>query len=85
MTVIVVPHMKDMTPHQKEVRDHSWERYLASLGCYADEETGNRPCDNGVLCDKCQREGFSDVGYINFCVQNGIAITQKEADHYLRH
>lgn len=24
-------------------------------GCYTDSN-GNRPCDNGVLCDRCMRE-----------------------------
>lgn len=83
MTVIVVPHMKDMTSHQKQVRDHAWESYLASLGCYADEVTGNRPCDNGVLCDKCSQPGFEDRDFIQFCIMRGIPITQKESQHYL--
>lgn len=31
----------------------SYNQFLATYcGCYADEE-GNRPCDNGSLCDKC--------------------------------
>lgn len=30
-----------------------YNKFLADYcGCYADSE-GNRPCDNGCLCDRC--------------------------------
>lgn len=32
-----------------------WERMLEEVyHCYADEN-GNRPCDNGALCDRCRK------------------------------
>lgn len=35
----------------------TWDKFLADdeLKCYTDEY-GNRPCDNGVLCDRCSDE-----------------------------
>lgn len=41
---------------------NTWEEFLnTECGCYADEN-GNRPCDNGVQCDRCLDEKF----YENF-------------------
>lgn len=34
----------------------AWEKVL-KMYCTADPITGNRPCDSGLLCDKCI-EGF---------------------------
>lgn len=34
----------------------TWDKFLTDeLKCYADEN-GNRPCDNGVKCDRCLDE-----------------------------
>ena len=34
----------------------AWDEFLnTEFGCYADEN-GNRPCDNGALCDRCSDE-----------------------------
>ena len=34
----------------------SWINFLMDeLKCYADEN-GNRPCDNGAICDRCSTE-----------------------------
>ena len=30
-----------------------WLEVLNDLCCKPNEVTGNRPCDNGVLCDTC--------------------------------
>ena len=36
----------------------AWDEFLnVEFGCYADEN-GNRPCDNGALCDRCSDEKF---------------------------
>lgn len=36
----------------------AWDEFLnTECGCYADEY-GNRPCDNGALCDRCSDEKF---------------------------
>lgn len=33
-----------------------WDEILRKFcGCYADE-AGNRPCDNGLLCDRCMTD-----------------------------
>lgn len=33
-----------------------WNEVLQKVcGCYADA-VGNRPCDNGMLCDKCMTD-----------------------------
>lgn len=35
-------------------KQEAWEMYLETVfSCYADELYGNRPCDNGYLCDDC--------------------------------
>lgn len=37
---------------------NTWEEFLKiECGCYTDEY-GNRPCDNGALCDRCSDEQF---------------------------
>lgn len=34
----------------------TWNKFLAEeLHCYADQN-GNRPCDNGAMCDKCMTD-----------------------------
>lgn len=41
---------------------NTWDKFLAEeLHCYADQN-GNRPCDNGVMCDKC----MTDEMIVNF-------------------
>ena len=36
-----------------------YSRYLSEIcRCYADEN-GNRPCDNGAICDRCDRQEIS--------------------------
>lgn len=30
-----------------------WSMFLTENYCQRDSETGNRPCDNGFLCDSC--------------------------------
>ena len=46
----------------------AWDEFLnVEFGCYADEY-GNRPCDNGALCDRCSDEKI----YKRFCEKIGI-------------
>ena len=46
----------------------AWDEFLnVEFGCYADEN-GNRPCDNGALCDRCSDEKL----YKNFCEKIGV-------------
>jgi len=33
-----------------------WEQYLNEKYCMVSQLTGNRPCDNGHPCDRCQTE-----------------------------
>lgn len=36
-----------------------YSRYLSEIcHCYADEN-GNRPCDNGAICDRCDQQEIS--------------------------
>lgn len=42
----------ELTKEQHKKRQELWEQVLNKY-CPADKETGNRPCDNGVLCDYC--------------------------------
>lgn len=47
---------------------NAWEEFLKiECGCYVDEY-GNRPCDNGALCDRCSDE----KSYEKFCEKIGI-------------
>ena len=32
----------------------TWEKFLERFGCYKDA-IGNRPCDNGAMCDQCSQ------------------------------
>ena len=51
----------------------NWDEFLnVEFGCYADEN-GNRPCDNGALCDRCSDEKT----YEEFYKQIGIGAWQK--------
>ena len=46
------------------LRQLAWDETLAeTVCCYADE-VGNRPCDNGCMCDKCSADWVHEV-YIN--------------------
>ena len=46
----------------------TWDEFLnVEFGCYADKN-GNRPCDNGALCDRCSDEKI----YKRFCEKIGI-------------
>ncbi len=41
----------------KELEQALWETFLdTAIGCHAEYETGNRPCDDGVYCDRCHAE-----------------------------
>lgn len=36
-----------------------YSHYLSEIcHCYADEN-GNRPCDNGAICDRCEQQEIS--------------------------
>lgn len=55
---------RDIIVSEREVirMINTWEEFLnTECGCYTDEN-GNRPCDNGVQCDRCLDEKF----YENF-------------------
>lgn len=39
----------------------AYEKFLATYcGCYTDE-IGNRPCDNGALCDRCMTKEMQAI------------------------
>ena len=40
---------------------NAWDAVLREFcGCYPDAE-GNRPCDNGALCDRCMTEEIQKI------------------------
>lgn len=40
---------------------YTWEDFLNEYcGCSCDE-VGNRPCDNGALCDRCQTQESQEL------------------------
>jgi hypothetical protein len=46
---------------QTRTKIEVWERILTGYcRCYADEQ-GNRPCDNGALCDRCMTKDVKEV------------------------
>ena len=45
-----------------EIRDKMLARWCS---CYSDSN-GNRPCDNGVWCDKCRTEDFEELCYSKY-------------------
>lgn len=44
---------KGMITMRSEKEMTVWGEVLNDLCCKPNEVTGNRPCDNGVLCDRC--------------------------------
>ena len=54
---IIVSEREVITMTNKQLIN-AWDEFLSvEFGCYADEN-GNRPCDNGALCDRCSDEKF---------------------------
>ena len=52
---IIVSEREVKTMTTKQLIE-AWDEFLnVEFGCYADEN-GNRPCDNGALCDRCSDE-----------------------------
>jgi len=41
---------------EREAYLADWGLYLDEKYCVANQITGNRPCDNGHPCNKCQTE-----------------------------
>ena len=59
---IIVSEREVITMTTKQLIE-AWDEFLnVEFGCYEDEN-GNRPCDNGALCDRCSDEKL----YKNFC------------------
>lgn len=55
-----------------------WEKFLEEeCQCFADQITGNRPCDNGCFCDKCLtdeiRVKWNKILLINQSVRHNAA------------
>lgn len=43
------------------IKNDVWEKALKEyLHCYEDSN-GNRPCDNGVVCDRCMSSDMQDI------------------------
>lgn len=53
------------------LRQKIWEEILDRNLCGADEETGNRPCDDGMICFKCEDKFWQDL-YEKKCLEAGI-------------
>ena len=54
---IIVSEREVITMTTKQLIE-AWDEFLnVEFGCYEDEN-GNRPCDNGALCDRCSDEKF---------------------------
>lgn len=50
-----------------------WEKFLDGYFCSAHPLTGNRPCDEGTVCDQCSAD-WVDEAYKNFCKDSGRVI-----------
>lgn len=49
----------------------AYDKWLAQVcHCYPDE-VGNRPCDNGCMCDRCMYPPVSFEEYCNYHLQEG--------------
>lgn len=46
---------------RKMTKKEIWENILNRMCCTANPITGNRPCDNGVLCDRCNSELIQEI------------------------
>ena len=63
----------------KEERHSYWKEYLDKTFCSADEETGNRPCDNGCPCDMCSYAPL-DKSFERFLIFKGLPASEVYED-----
>lgn len=55
--------MSEFTEEQRAIRQKFWVEALDTI-CTENPVTGNRPCDNGVLCDRCHFDkGVHQIWY----------------------
>lgn len=47
-----------------------WEKFLDKHFC-SESAYGNRPCDDGMLCDKCQYE-WVGTAFKVYCEDHGL-------------
>lgn len=63
-----------------EVNDKAlqiWRKILEeTCNCYADPISGNRPCDNGILCDDCAADWVNEI-YYKRLEEAGITLEEK--------
>ena len=60
----------ELTPEQQELTGVAWVEVLNTF-CSTDE-TGNRPCDNGMMCDKCHHDSVLRAKYKALCKERGV-------------
>jgi hypothetical protein len=66
----------DMTQEEKDKCNNIWEKVLNKF-CSADS-VGNRPCDNGAPCDRCQYDYGLNQDYKRALHRHGIVIIEED-------
>ena len=39
----------------------AWSKFLNESGTCHEDEVGNRPCDNGCICDRCHADYIQEA------------------------
>lgn len=64
---------EELSTSDKLKRANIWTRLLDDF-CHKDPETGNRPCDFGVPCDRCRYDYGINRNFALICKQDGLSI-----------
>lgn len=78
---MIVKDLKDMAREERDERNEVWVSLL-NLYCHADEYTGNRPCDNGVLCDRCHYDRELQSAFLDQLVIRDLPVAPSEVHWY---
>ena len=73
----IIKEYKDFTREEKNKSQEIWVKHLNKF-CPEDLDTGNRPCDNGCLCDQCHYDWGLQHEYAEDLVEQGIPVTHNQ-------
>lgn len=77
---MVVKAYKEFTEEEMQKAQDIWVSVL-NEHCPADDVTGNRPCDNGCICDRCQYDYAIQREYAQALVDSGLPVTPHSAEY----
>ena len=68
---------KFVSAYDAEVKRLAWNNFLNKYYCKADPVTGNRPCDNGLACDKCHTTEAAEE-FENYLHKDAVGLSRIE-------